>query len=225
MGTLQEQARALGDPTRHEVFSYLADAGRPVDVAELTAHVGLHHNAVRQHLAKLLDAGLVTEATARRDGPGRPRLVYEIAPSTESRWGVVGPYERLSLWLAELVATGDAPVEVGRRAGRALALAASDPHDPSAPSDPSGVLIEEMARTGFEPSVSRKGTRLDIVLHACPFASTAAAAPETVCQLHLGMAQGIAEASDGIVVDELVTKDPHRARCRLRCHLDTDGKG
>ena len=30
MTTLQEQARALGDPTRHGVFRYIADADRPV---------------------------------------------------------------------------------------------------------------------------------------------------------------------------------------------------
>ena len=56
MSDLQLQARALGDPTRHELFRYIADAGRPVDVAELTKHLGLHHNAIRQHLAKLVEA-------------------------------------------------------------------------------------------------------------------------------------------------------------------------
>ena len=59
MNSLQVQARALGDPTRHEIFRYLIDAGDEVDVAELTNHVGLNHNAVRQHLTKLVDAGLV----------------------------------------------------------------------------------------------------------------------------------------------------------------------
>ena len=43
--TLQEQARALGDPTRHAIFRYVADAGTPVDVAELTKHFALNHNA------------------------------------------------------------------------------------------------------------------------------------------------------------------------------------
>ena len=38
---------ALGDPTRHELFRYIADAGRPVDVAELTEHLGVHHNRAR----------------------------------------------------------------------------------------------------------------------------------------------------------------------------------
>ena len=53
---LQEQARALGDPTRHGIFRYVADAARPVDIAELTEHFGVNHNAIRQHLAKLVRA-------------------------------------------------------------------------------------------------------------------------------------------------------------------------
>src|SRR5664279_5199609 len=100
--TLQTQARALGDPTRHAIFRYLADAVVPVDVAELTEHFGLNHNAIRQHLAKLLNAGLVTEQQSSSGGRGRPRLNYRINPGAESRWGVTGPYERLSLLLSEM---------------------------------------------------------------------------------------------------------------------------
>ena len=33
--TLQTEARALGDPTRHGIFRHLVDAARPVDIAEL----------------------------------------------------------------------------------------------------------------------------------------------------------------------------------------------
>jgi DNA-binding transcriptional ArsR family regulator len=113
--TLQEQARALGDPTRHEIFRYIADAGRPVDVAELTAHLGLNHNAIRQHLAKLVHAELVT----------------------------------------------------------------------------------------------------------CPFATAAVVDPDAVCALHLGIALGVADSTDGrLVVDELEPRDPRRANCRLRVHLE-----
>ena len=70
---VQVQARALGSPTRHAVFRYLVDADRPVGVAELTEQFGFNHNAIRQHLAKLVDAGLVTEAQAPPSGRGRPR--------------------------------------------------------------------------------------------------------------------------------------------------------
>ena len=78
MTTLQQQARALGDPTRHRIFRYIADSDRPADVTEMTAHFGLNHNAIRQHLAKLVDAGLVVESTAR------PRVVADRGSSTSS---------------------------------------------------------------------------------------------------------------------------------------------
>jgi predicted ArsR family transcriptional regulator len=214
MTTLQQQARALGDPTRHRIFRYVADADGPVGVAELTAHFGLNHNAIRQHLAKLLDAGLVTETTSAAAGPGRPRLVYEIAPGAESRWGVTGPYQRLSHLLAEIIRTGETPVEVRRRAAR------RHPVTPSPPDDAIADLTDAMAREGFDPTVRRRGRRVDIVLRTCPFESTAVADPETVCALHLGIAEGLAAVSDSVVVDELVAKDPRRANCRLRLRIE-----
>ena len=218
MTTLQQQARALGGRTRHQVFRYVADAAAPVDVSELTAHFGLNHNAIRQHLATLVEAGLVVEETAAgRGGPGRPRLVYSLDPGTESRWGVSGPYERLSLWLAEMVRTGHAPVEVGRRTGRDWRPSAAERVDPVSS------LVEQMAHQGFDPTVRRRGTAVDITLRTCPFASTALADPDTVCELHLGMALGLAEGIDGLEVDELIRKDPRRAHCRLRCHLKPVG--
>jgi predicted ArsR family transcriptional regulator len=208
---IQEQARALGDPTRHRIFRLVADADRPVDVAELTAELDLNHNAIRQHLAKLVDAGLVREGRASADGPGRPRLVYTLDPSADSRWGVSGPYERLSLWLAEMVRTGETPVEVGRRVGRRLRLGAGPAEDPVAD------LGEQMDRHGFDPVVRQDGDEVEITLRTCPYATTALADPDTVCQLHLGLAYGVTEDGD-LVVDELVPKDPRRAHCRLRAH-------
>lgn len=214
---VQVQARALGDPTRSRLFRYLAVAAAPVGVAELTEHIGLHHNAVRQHLTKLVDAGLVVERIAPPSGPGRPPLVYEVDPAADGRWGVAGPYERLALWLAEIVRTGDAPVEVGRRVGRRQRLGTSVPADGVA------VLAEQMARQGFDPTVRRRGVSVEIVLGTCPFETTAVADPDTVCQLHLGIAQGIAEDLDDVAVDALEPKDPRRAHCVLRCHTDSPG--
>jgi predicted ArsR family transcriptional regulator len=211
---LQQQARALGDPTRHEMFRYIVDAGRPVDVAELTEHLGLHHNAIRQHLAKLAEAGLVSEGTAPRVGRGRPRLVYTVDPSAESRWGVTGPYERLTLMLTEIIRSGDSPVDVGRRFGGRTGVATSDDADPVAS------LVDLMERHGFDPTATRRGDKVDIALGACPFETTALADPETVCGLHLGLALGAADALGGLVIDELVPRDPRRGACRLRCHLE-----
>jgi predicted ArsR family transcriptional regulator len=211
---LQEQARALGDPTRHRIFRYLAEAERPVDVMELTSEFELNHNAIRQHLAKLVAAELVVEAKAPSSGRGRPRLHYSVHPGTESRWGVTGPYERLSLLLSEIIRTGDSPVEVGRRAGRRLRLGATTALDPV------GELVDQMARQGFDPTTVWNGDHADVILRTCPFASTALADPDDVCSLHLGMAYGLADTLDGLVIDELEPKDPRRANCRLRCHVE-----
>jgi predicted ArsR family transcriptional regulator len=215
MSTMQEQARALGDPTRHAIFRAIADAAGPVGVAELTEQFGLNHNAIRQHLTKLVEAGMVTEAKAPPAGRGRPRLVYAVDPGADSRWQVQGPYERLSLWMSEMIRTGDTPVEVGRRVGRGRRLGAN------AATEPVGELVDQMARNGFNPTLRRRGKAFDIFLDTCPFASTALADPDTVCELHLGIAQGVAERAGGVVIDELVAKDPRRAHCRLRGHVES----
>jgi predicted ArsR family transcriptional regulator len=216
MVPLQVQARALGDPTRHKIFRYVADAGQPVDIAELTEHLGLNHNAIRQHLAKLLHAELVTESHAPQQRRGRPKLVYSVHPAAESRWGVTGPYERLSALLAEVVRTGDSPEEVGRRSVRPRRLGSGDEVE-----DPLDVLVDTMARQGFEPEIRTRGKAHEVVLQSCPFATTALVDPDTVCALHLGIAMGVADLTDGcLVVDELIPHDPRRARCRLRVHVE-----
>jgi predicted ArsR family transcriptional regulator len=210
---LQRQARALGDPTRHQIFRYVVDAEAPTGVAELTSHLGLNHNAIRQHLAKLVDAGLVVEATAPAGGRGRPKLLYAVDPRAESRWGVTGPYERLSHLLSEIIRTGDEPVEVGRREGRRLRQGA-DAQEAIA-------LVEEaMAREGFAPETRSTRRGAEVVLQNCPFASTALGDPDTVCSLHLGIAEGLVEGSEGLSVDELVVMDPRRAGCRLRLQVE-----
>jgi len=207
--TLQEQARALGHPTRHAIYRFVADAGRPVNVADLTTHFELNHNAIRQHLAKLVTAGLVLERLAEVTGPGRRRLLYEVNPAVTGPWTASGPYERLSILLSEIIRTGDTPVEVGRRAGRAARV------PPSSPLDTVADIAGALSAQGFDPSVRTADGRIDVVLQNCPFESTALADPETVCLLHLGIIEGLAEGTD-IVVDELVINDPRRAHCRVR---------
>jgi predicted ArsR family transcriptional regulator len=215
--SLQEQARALGDPTRYRIFRYIADAERAVDIAELTEFLGCNHNAIRQHLHKLVSAELVTEDQAPSTGRGRPRLVYRLSPSAESRWGVSGPYERLSVLLAEILRTGDSPVEVGRRSVRRQQLGAAV-HD-----DPVQTVVDAMDRQGFDPVVRTSDDRIEVVLRHCPFETAALADSDSVCAVHLGIAEGIAALSGKpLIVDSLIPHDPRRANCQLRMHLDPE---
>lgn len=209
MKTLQQQARALGDPTRHSIFRYIADSDRPADVAEMTAHFRLNHNAIRQHLAKLVDAELVVESKVGAKGRGRPRLQYIVDPAADGRWGVTGPYERLSVLLTEMIRNRESPIEAGARAGRRLGLRASTTEQALA-----GITVA-MAREGFEPEIRHRRDRTEVVLRNCPFESAALADPDTICSVHLGIARGLAEGTE-LVVEDLIRRDPRRANCLLR---------
>lgn len=206
---MQQEARALGDPTRHSLFRYIAEAPGPVSVGELTHFVQLNHNAVRQHLAVLKEAGLVTEETERRDRPGRPRLLYRLHPEAAGRWDTPGAYTWLAGLLSGAVRRKIEPRQAGRQEGHRRAA------ELTTPGDPADLLEEEMSRRGFRPTRTERGGRITFVLGRCPFAEVAAADPATVCQLHLGLAEGMAEGIGKLAVEGLAAKNAHRAGCRL----------
>lgn len=210
--TLQQQARALGDPTRHRIFRQLVEGGA-AGVAELTEHTGLHHNAVRQHLSKLVAAGLVTKRSQPPAGRGRPRQLFEVDPTANERWGSGGPYERLSLMLLDMVRTGDTAVEVGRREGNKSAAMAVGP-------EPVARLRSSMAAGGFDPLTTVTLDKAVFTLQNCPFVTAAETDPDTICSLHLGIAQGLAAAERGVRVEALEPRDPRRAGCILRFGLE-----
>jgi len=219
--SLQQQARALGDPTRHALHRFVVDAAEPVDVATLTARFGLHHNAIRQHLAKLVAAGLVIEDTAAATRPGRPgrrRLTYRPAPDTAGTWGTPSPYQQLSLLLLDLLATGRDAREVGAEAGRRIGRRAKRDMDPV------DQLEATAARLGFEPRRMERAASVELVLERCPFEAAASANPGIVCDLHRGLAEGIAQATGGVVqVTNLIARNPKRAGCRLQMERTTAG--
>lgn len=206
------QSRALGDPTRHAIFVHVRDASSPVTVAELTAHFGLNHNAIRQHVAKLCGAGLVIEHHEPPSGPGRPPVRYRPVAGVAERWGGPNPYEALSMMLVGLLHDGGSPYEAGRAAGQ---RAARQYGSGSATID----MLDTIGRQlGFEPR--RAPGRLggtDVILDRCPFEGAASLAPEVVCEIHRGFADGIGDCGDEhTVVAGLVSRPPQRAGCRIR---------
>lgn len=209
MEDVQQEARALGDPTRHRLFRYIAESSEPVSVAELTDYVQLNHNAIRQHLAILKDSGLVVEELEQRSRPGRPRLLYRLHPEAPERWGTSGAYPWLAALLASAVRRGQDPRQVGRQDGHRRAA------ELSGTGDAVDLLEAEMVRRGFRPERADRGRKVEFVLRRCPFAEVAEGDPEVVCQLHLGLAEGVAEGLGGVEVERLVAKKPSRAGCRL----------
>lgn len=221
MTSLQLQARALGEPSRHRLFELIGNSEVPLAVAELATTVGLHPNAVRQHLAVLVEAGLLREQVAAPTGRGRPRHVYVVHPSAAGRWGALGPYERLAMMLTEVVSTGETPIEVGRRIALATQSTQRVSTTRTAPGDGLAALLDDMDQHGFSPTVKQRGAATTITLHDCPFASAVLTDADVICDLHLGLAQGVAQAAGGLSVASLTRKDPRRAGCVLHCTVDS----
>jgi predicted ArsR family transcriptional regulator len=205
------RADALADPTRFAAYQHLLDAGSPRSVAEVTDAVGVHHTAVRAHLVKLRDAGLVIETHAEPSGRGRPRLLYRATPDA-APGPRRDPYRELSSMLARAVRERRTPRRVGAVAGRDAALR----QDPDSRIDAVDLIEREASDLGFDPVRIGRPDRPELVLRHCPFAEVATDDPESICSLHLGVAEGIAAARGDIEVVELVRRDPHRAGCRLK---------
>lgn len=196
-------ARAVAVPLRRRVLDLILAADHPITVAELTDELGCNHNAVRQHLAQLRDAGLVLEVREERKVPGRPRLLYTAAARPN-------PYARLARLLLASRRTGRSPRATGRRQGRAdIASTAFEGGDAL------DALEADSARHGFAPRRIGRGRRVEVVLDVCPFADVAVEDPTVVCALHRGLAEGIVERVGGARVETFVVNDPYKAGCRI----------
>lgn len=198
------RSRAMADPTRLSILRLIQRSAEPVDVRSLADAVSLHPNAVRQHLAVLRDAGLVV-AELHRHGVGRPSYRYRPDPSASSGDGAWHPYERLSLLLLQ-VAAGRPVRAVGEEEGRRLAAGLTT-------ADPVEAVEQPLRQAGFAPTVESCGDGVEVTLHACPLATAAHASP-LVCELHLGILDGLARSRGGAV--EGLRIAPSDGGCRFR---------
>ena len=208
--TPEGRAQALAEPSRRRVWEAVRAAAGPVGVADLARKLGVHPNTIRLHLARLVEAGLVTEQLEAERHPGRPG--YRYLPAGTDPVSEAAAYRRLAGLLAQAVRAGTSARDAGRAAGAADAAHLAG-------SDPVAAIAASLATQGFVPEVDTlDDERVDIILHACPFAEAAAADPATICQLHLGLAEGAAQAIGGLQVEALRIADPHNAGCRVQLH-------
>ena len=194
-------AQALSAPLRRRIFDLIAASEQPTSVGELTDKLGCNHNAVRQHLARLREAGLVEETIEDRTKPGRPRNLYRATVPPN-------PYARLSRLLLSLYAQGGTPRATGRDHGRVDATLAAS-------TDPIDALEDDARRNGFAPRRVTKGRRVELVLDSCPLAEVAVDDPRTVCALHRGLAEGLVGEVGGARIESFAVHNPYEAGCRI----------
>ncbi len=192
-------ASALAVPSRARLLQELRAAGTPQTAADLAGVVGLHVNTVRAHLEQLVDVRLVTRTAQTPHGPGRPCVVYAVAPDAPSTPALApaqpvdaaAGYRELAGLLVEQLAAGADAERVAVSLGHRWSSVIDEldwPDRPHTEDESRARLVELLDRLGFAPSTEPLGDR--IYLHACPFAELARRHATVVCGIHRGLLQG-----------------------------------
>jgi predicted ArsR family transcriptional regulator len=172
---------ALASPVRRRVLDVLSTAGDAPTALELAAALDLHVTTVRFHLDQLEQAGLVVRETRHAHRRGRPSVRFRAVGLDADR-----ARDRMIDALAEALAGGGP--------GASLAAGQRWAEQVDAPTgSPAEAIADTFARLGFDPEPAGEAVRL----RACPFREAARHHPSVVCQVHLGLAQGLARRSRG----------------------------
>jgi predicted ArsR family transcriptional regulator len=192
-------ADVFGDPTRRNIFRHLRSCDEPQSATEVAEVFGLHRTVARAHLEKLGELGLVSTATRRRPGGGRPAKTYAV---TDTRLEVMLPprrYERLARLLLQLVSQAVEPEVasstagmLGRAFGEETALEfAGDGVQPPVKLSPRAVM-DWMDLAGYGASLASNGNGTTVIeVHNCVYRELSKEYPDVVCAFDRNMLCGM----------------------------------
>jgi predicted ArsR family transcriptional regulator len=200
----------LAQPTRAQLFELLVELRRPTGTEELAQRLGLHRNGVRIHLERMREAGLLVREQERQ-GRGRPRDAWSIAPDADPGGDPPSGYVTLGRWLTQIVAGGRtsqrAIESTGREIGRTLA--------PDGGGSAEDRMHAVFVALGFQPQRRPQPQGgLTYCLGNCPYRDAASESQAVVCTLHRGITRGLLDALEPATeLTGFVPRDPHKAGC------------
>jgi predicted ArsR family transcriptional regulator len=174
---------------RLRVLGYVR-AHSPVRIADVAAALELHPNTVREHLDAVVGLGLVERSTAITVGRGRPATLYRASAADPAV--AIRDYAGLATALAgHLARTSTHPERDARAAGVEWGRELID--ESSHADDPRQSVLEALARLGFAPDddTDDASAPRGIALRRCPLLDAARRYPAVVCQVHLGIVEGM----------------------------------
>ncbi len=189
-------ARALGEETRFTIFRTIAGAADPLTVQDLVERIGMHHSAIRIHLNKLVDAGLIISQKRHRPGVvGRPQLAFLPSPHAVSITLPPRDYRFLARLAMDLATRTDDATDLdefgfmwGRDYIRDRGRAADGPFPLAQAID---VVRREMSGSGVSTAVERQDKSFELSIHNCVFAELAPDFDPTICTLHQAVLRGM----------------------------------
>jgi predicted ArsR family transcriptional regulator len=199
---------ALAEPVRRDLYLYVVRQPQPVSRDQAAADTGLRRHAVKFHLDRLVDEGLLDVEYRRlsgRQGPGagRPSKLYR---RTDREVSVSLPERRYEL-VGRVFADAIRHATEGTPIADAVARAATDAGRRLVATTGPAPVMEVLRSCGFEPRVS--GDR--VILVNCPFHALAAEHTALVCGVNLDFLRAITAELAPDTVD--VRLDPGPGRC------------
>lgn len=174
-------------------------------IGELCDATGLHANTVREHLQRLIEGGYVIQATERRTTRGRPRTLYSAATGAP---GASSPVARDKV--ADAARRGDLMRRMLDEEGSELGTAATHQFD---------ALVEHLEESGFEPVLDEEALTLE--LSPCPHAASRPEHRPTLCQVHLGLMQGVLAQAGGPLAADCVLAASRPEDCTVQLRVDS----
>lgn len=178
--------------SQQAVLAALRDQPDLVEMEALARHLGRHPNTIRDHLAVLLDAGLVVRHQAPVDGRGRPRWLYGATAEP-----VVDENAELAAALAWRLAHRERnPLAAARDVSRHWAqqiVARRGLVRRRTPRAGRAQVVEVLDDLGYAPVPDDRFDRVQLT--RCPLLQVASDVPEVVCNVHLGLVEELLEVS------------------------------
>jgi predicted ArsR family transcriptional regulator len=176
---------SLSDPTRRRLYVFVTRSKTPVGRDEAADALGIPRQTAAYHLDRLAEEGLVDVEFLRRSGKsgpgaGRPAKLYK---RTDRDHEVSLPPRRYGLAARILLDV----VSTGAIKRKDLAAAA---HRIGAELVEEG-LDQALRETGYDPVIEEG----EIRFRNCPFHVLKTQDQRTVCNLNLGLVEGMLEAS------------------------------
>ena len=196
MGTIRSACGPISTYSRVRIL-YLLQAKSRRAIDELCEETSLHPNTVREHLQRLIEGGYVVVDTEERTTRGRPRALYSAATgnpeasSAIAREKVSGAARRGDLMRKAL------PIPVSDHGQRATYQL--------------DALIEHLEESGFEPIIDDRNLTVDLT--PCPHAASRPENRPILCQVHLGLMQGVLTEAGGPIIADFVRSPDTSADC------------
>ncbi|MEV5712303.1 helix-turn-helix domain-containing protein [Amycolatopsis mediterranei] len=207
-------AAALDEPTRRRLYEYVVRRPEPVSRDDVAAALGVPRATVAFHLDRLVEERLLAVGHERRTGrsgpgAGRPAKLYRRSDRQVSISLPERQYELAGGLLAAAVEeadeTGGSPRQIltrcARERGAELAAGGRD-------------IVATLEENGFEPRLEEG----EVALANCPFHRLAQVHTRLVCEMNLGLVEGmLAGAGESGLRARL---DPQPGSCCVRLAHD-----